>query len=172
MKRKTRRRIWLVSFVCLFSIAIIGYFYSTDQIKQRGFEFGVQLQSIQSELKVNQLEFDSIFSQWEEGDLSTQEFIQYSETHLENLNVLLNEYGILMPPTTFQPAVALFELSTESQIQSDMALVQWVKTGDKSYKIRSDDLFQEAFQYELSALSLYNAAKSGVFGLTISDTAP
>lgn len=170
MKRKTRRRIWLGAFACLFGIAIISYFYSTDQIKQRGFEFGVQLQSIQSELKVNQLEFDSIYSQWEEGDLSTQEFTQYYDTHLENLNMLLNEYGALMPPVTFQPAVALFELSTESQIQSDMALAQWVETGNESYKIRSDDLFQEAFQYELSALSLYNAAKSGISGLTVSDT--
>ena len=42
------------------------------------------------------------------------------------------------------------------------AFLQWIKNKDKGAKIRSDSLFQDAFEFELAALAKFNAAKAGV----------
>lgn len=71
-------------------------------------------------------------------------------------------YDKLSPPESFASAVELLKLSTISQLESDKELIEWIKTGDESAKIRSDLLLQEAFDYEMAGLNEYNSAKAGI----------
>ena len=135
------------------------YSYSADQAKLRGYEFGNNLQMIQDDLKKIQTEFESKVTMWKEDDLSKDEFLAYSQTHFEQMEVLVLLYGNLSTPDAFVSAVKLFKLSTQSQLESDKQLVEWIKTGDEAAKIRSDNLLQESFEYEMAALSSYNLAK-------------
>jgi len=50
--------------------AIVGYNYSAEQTRQKGFNFGNELQIIQEDVKQAQIEFDSKTTQWKEGDLT------------------------------------------------------------------------------------------------------
>ena len=144
--------------VILIGLAIY-YFYSAEQGQMRGLEFGNELQTVQEELKVEQADFYSKVSMWEENSVSKEEILKISDVHIVRMNEIIAKYADLQIPDTFSGAVKLFKLSTESQLESDIHLINWIVTGDESEKIRSDELLQQAFEYELAGLTSFNDAK-------------
>jgi hypothetical protein len=162
LKKSKKQNIIIASIAIIIIGAIVGYNYSVDQTKQKGLKFGNELQQIQEEVKQLQTEFNSKFIQWKEGDLSQQELSEYSKTHVEKLQNVILKYDDLMPPKQFAPSVELFKLSTQTQLDSDKEFIEWIKTNDDSHKIRSDSLIQESFEYEMTALGEFNAAKVGL----------
>ncbi|MBA0908048.1 MAG: hypothetical protein ITD33_05530 [Nitrosarchaeum sp.] len=162
MKKRKKQNIIFLSIAIILVGSIVGYNYSADQIKQKGFKFGNEIQQIQEEVKQSQTEFNSKITQWEEKDLTEMELAEYAIIHVEKLENTLSKYKNLISPKQFAPAVELFKLSTNAQLESDKEFVEWVKTGDKSHDIRSDSLLQESFEYEMMALQEFNAAKAGL----------
>ena len=98
---------------------------------------------------------------WKEDSITTEEMLNFSQNHIKNMNAIILEYDKLRIPDSFSGAVKLFKLSTESQLESDIHLINWIVTGDESEKIRSDELLQQSFEYELAALTSFNEAKKG-----------
>ena len=162
MKKSKKQNIIIASVAIIIIGAIAGYNYSVDQTKQKGLQFGNELQQIQEEIKQLQTEFNSKVIQWKEGDLSQEELSEYSKTHVEKLQNAILKYDDLIPPKQFAPSVELFKLSTQTQLDSDKEFIEWIKTNDDSHKIRSDSLIQESFEYEMAALGEFNAAKAGL----------
>jgi len=162
LKKNQRQNIILAVIAVGIVSGIIGYNYYIDQIKVKGLNFGNEIQQIQDGVKKTQDGFESMIIQFEEGDLSKQEFLEYSQIHLSELGEIIPRYDALDPPDPFVPSVDLFRLSTESQHASDHEYIKWIETGEESYKIRSDSLFQESFDYELAALAKFQAAKLGL----------
>ena len=162
MKKKQKQNIFLGIGGLVIIVISIFYFYSAEQTQISGYNFGNNLQYIQDELKKSFLDFESKISMWKEGELSKEEFLENSEEHFKKMNSLILEYDNLVPPKSFISSVELFKLSAENQLESDKEFVKWVKTGDESAKIRSNELIQESFQYELAALEKFNAAKAGI----------
>jgi len=146
--------------VILIGIAIY-YFYSADQGQIRGLQFGNELKAIQDGLELEQSEYYSNVSMWQEGSISKEEILQISEVHIVRMNEIVTKYADLQIPDTFSGAVKLYKLSTESQLESDIHLINWIEFGDESEKIRSDELLQQSFEYELAALTSFNDAKKG-----------
>ena len=87
--------------------------------------------------------------------------LEISENHLIDLEKILKRYDSLTPPQAFTSSVELFKRSTQTQIESDKLLKEWIETGDNATKIRSDEILQQSFEYETSALASFNAAKNG-----------
>jgi len=162
LKKSKKQNIIIASVAIIIIGAIAGYNYSVDQTKQKGLQFGNELQQIQEEIKQLQTEFNSKVIQWKEGDLSQEELSEYSKTHIEKLQNAILKYDELIPPKQFTPSVELFKLSTQTQLDSDKEFIEWIKTNDESHKIRSDSLIQESFEYEMAALGEFNAAKAGL----------
>ena len=52
-------------------------------------------------------------------------------------------------------SVELFKLSSETQLESDKHMIEWIMTGDETAQIRSDYLLQQSFEYEMAALSKF-----------------
>jgi len=148
----------------LIAIILIGitifYFYSAEQGKIRGYNFGNDLQIIQEELKNEQLSFYSNVRMWEENSITKNEILKLSEIHIKNMNGIISKYDTLQIPDTFSGAVKIFKLSTESQLESDIHLINWIEFGDESEKIRSNEILQQSFEYELAGLTSYNNAKN------------
>ena len=103
--------------VILIGLAIY-YFYSAEQGQMRGLEFGNELQTVQEELKVEQADFYSKVSMWEENSVSKEEILKISDVHIVRMNEIIAKYADLQIPDTFSGAVKLFKLSTESQLES------------------------------------------------------
>jgi len=162
LKKRKKQNIIFGVIGILIIISVIGVFYSAEQTRNKGFSFGNYLQGIQEELKKLQTDFQTEIKILEEGDSTTSEFLEFSEKHILNMEELVLKYDTLEPPEAFTSSVELFRLSTQSQLESDKEMIQWIKTGDEGAKIRSDSLLQDAFEYELSALEKYNAAKAGI----------
>lgn len=141
-------------------ILAIAYTYSVDQSKNRGEYFGIRLQTIQDELKQIQTEFYSKKTMFDEHTITKEEFISFSDEHLNKMDDIVAKYDTLVPPEPFSKSVALFKLSTQKQIESDKLLIEWIRTNDTSNKIRSDLLLQESFENEMAALASYNKAKN------------
>jgi hypothetical protein len=162
LKKAKKQNIIIASVAIIIVGAIVAYNYSYDQTRQKGLKFGNELQQIQEDVKKFQIQFDSKITQWKEGDLSLQELLEYSETHLDEMQTEILKYDELTPPTQFVSSVELFKLSTQSQLDSDKEFIEWIKTEDESHSIRSDSLLQESFEYEMLALGEFNAVKAGL----------
>jgi len=138
----------------------IFFIYSADQARLRGFNFGNSLQAIQDELKQVQTEFYSKKTMLDEKSISNEEFLVFSETHLQKMRETLSKYDKMTPPEPFVRSVELFKLSTQKQIESDELLIEWIRTNDTANKVRSDLLLQESFEDEMAALASFTKAKN------------
>ena len=141
---------------------IIFYNYSAEQTRQKGFVFGTELEKIQNDVKDLQTQFYSKKAQWEEGSISKEELFQFYEKHVEEFEKIILRYDGLISPESFESAVDLLRLSSETQLDSDKQYIEWMKTGDDSYKVRSDSQYQQALEYEMNGLVEYYSAKTGV----------
>lgn len=162
MSRKKRQNI-ILGIIAVGAIGlVIAYYYSAEQTRIKGFTFGNNLQRIQEDLKKIQTDFQSEITVLEEGEISKDEFLSYSEMHILKMDELVSRYDVLDPPQIFSSSVELFKLSTQSQIESDKEIILWIQSGDTDAKIRSDSLLEESFGYEMAALAKFNAAKTGI----------
>ena len=71
---------------------------------------------------------------------------------------IILRYNNLLIPQQFVPAVELFKLSAETQLESDKYMIEWVSTGDDTAHIRSDQILHQSFEYEQAALLEFNLA--------------
>ena len=141
---------------------IVSYNYSADQTRQKGFAFGNELEQIQTDVKDLQTLFYSKKAQWEEGTISKDELFEHYEKHVEEFEEIISQYDKLEAPESFQSAVDLLKLSSQTQLDSDKQYIDWMKTGDDSFKVRSDSTYQQALEYEMTGLVEYYSAKTGV----------
>lgn len=162
MKKKKINNI-IIAVVAIGIIgAIIAYNYSVDQTKQKGLQFGIQLEQIQEEVKEIQDRFYSEKTKWEEGDISKEELLSYYDKHITSFEEIILKYDDLNPPELFESSVELLKLSSETQLESDTNFIEWIKTGDESAKVRSDTQIQESLNYEMEGLVEFYSAKTGV----------
>ena len=140
----------------------IFFAYSNDQAKIRGQMFGNELKQIQDDLKKNTHSYDSKISLFKEGNLDRERFLEFAEEHKDEMSKIILRYDSLQIPNGFETAVELFKLSSETQLESDIQIMEWVKTGNDAAHIRSDVLLQESFDYEMAALAEYKLAQGPI----------
>ena len=162
MKKNKKQNIIILGVAVSIIAGIIIYNYSAEQTRQKGFAFGNELEQIQTDVKDLQTQFYSKKAQWEEGTITQEELFQHYEKHVEKFEKMILQYDSLIPPESFQSAVNLLKLSSQTQLDSDLQYIEWMKTGDESYKVRSDSQYQEALEYEMSGLVEYYSAKTGI----------
>ncbi|RMW33755.1 MAG: hypothetical protein EA443_06875 [Nitrosopumilus sp.] len=162
MKKKKIQNITIGIIAISIIGAIIAYNYSVDQTKQKGLQFGVELEQIQLEVKDLQNNFYSEKTKWEEGDITKEELFEFYDIHLSEFNEIISKYDDLNSPELFESSVELLKLSSETQLSSDSEYIKWIETGDESAKVRSDSQFQESVEYELQGLVEFYSAKTGI----------
>ena len=162
MKKKKKQNITIAVIAIAIVAGIIFYNYSAEQTRQKGFVFGTELEKIQNDVKDLQTQFYSKKAQWEEGSISQEELFQFYEKHVEEFEKIILRYDSLIPPESFESAVDLLKLSSETQLDSDKQYIEWMRTGDDSFKVRSDSQYQQALEYEMNGLVEYYSAKTGV----------
>ena len=162
MKKKKIQNITIGIIAISIIGAIVAYNYSVDQTKQKGLQFGVELEQIQEEVKDLQNNFYSEKTKWEEGDITKEELLEFYDTHLNEFNEIISKYDDLNSPELFESSVELLKLSSETQLSSDSEYNKWIETGDESAKVRSDSQFQESVEYELQGLVEFYSAKTGI----------
>ena len=162
MKKKKIQNIIILSVAIVIISSIIAYNYSTDITKQKGLQFGNELSQIENELSDIQGQFYSEKTKWNEGDVSKEELIEFYKNHVNEFREIILKYDELSPPELFESSVALLKISAETQLESDLQFIQWIKTGDESAKIRSDALIQEAYEYQNLGLVEFQTAKVGI----------
>ena len=162
MKKKKIQNIIIALIAILIIGSIAAYNYSAEQTKQKGLQFGIELEQIQEEVQELQIKFYSEKTRWGEGDISKEELLEFYEKHLKKFEGIISKYDELTPPELFKSSVKLLKISSETQLESDSQFIEWMKTGDESAKIRSDTQFQEALEYEMLGLVEFYSAKTGV----------
>ena len=162
MKKNKIQNIVIVVIATVIIGSIIAYNYAAEQTRQRGLQFGNELSQIQQDVADLQTKFYSEKIKWDEGDISKEELLEFYEEHLKEFKEVNARYDQLTPPELFKSSVELFKISAETQLQSDIEYVKWIKTGEGSAKIRSDTQIQEAYEYENLGLAEFQAAKRGV----------
>ncbi len=141
-------------------VAAIAINYNLDQANLAGQRFGNNLAFIQSELKNETLGFYANLTMYEKGQISKDQMLNITDVHIAKMQNILTKYDGLNPPEPFIASLRLFRLSTQAQLESDTLLKEWIQTGDNSTRAESDQLLQQSFQYEMSALQSFNNAKS------------
>lgn len=156
---KTRMRIAVGLGVIVIAIVVLVNYY-LDQMQISGQRFGDQLAQIQLDLKNETLNLDSHLTQYKAGQISKDQMLSITDSHLKAMQNILPRYEQLKVPELFVPSLQLFKLSTETQIESDRALQEWIITGNNATYAKSDQLLQQSYQYEMNALQSYENAKS------------
>ena len=162
MKKNKKQNIVILVVVAVIITGIVSYNYSAEQTRQKGFTFGNELEKIQTNVKDLQSQFYSEKAQWEEGTITKDELFQYYEKHVVEFEEIISKYDNLVPPEAFESAVDLLKLSSQTQLDSDKQYIEWMRTGDESFKVRSDSQYQQALEYEMAGLVEYYSAKAGV----------
>ena len=162
MKKAKIQNIIIAVIAVLIIGAIVAYNLSVEQTKQKGLQFGIELEKIQEDVKALQTKFYSEKTRWEEGDITKEELLKYYDKHLKDFGEIISRYDKLTPPDIFKSSVELLKLSSETQRESDSQFIEWIKTGEESAKIRSDIQIQESLEYEMSGLVEFYSAKTGV----------
>ena len=162
MKKKKIQNIILLSITIFIIGSIIAYNYSVDITKQKGLQFGNELNQIENDLSDLQGKFYSEKTKWIEGDISKIELLEFYEIHVNNFRELISRYDELTPPELFKSSVTLLKISAETQLESDLQFIEWMKTGDESAKIRSDALIQESYEFQNLGLVEFQTAKVGI----------
>ena len=162
MKKKKIQNIIIFSIAILIIGSIIAYNYSIDTTKQKGLQFGNELNQIENNISDIQRDFYSEKTKWVEGDISKEELLKFYEIHIDNFKKEINNYDKLTPPELFESSVALLKMSAETQLESDLQFIEWIKTEDQSAKIRSDTLIQESYEYQNLGLVEFQTAKAGI----------
>ena len=162
MKKKKIQNIIIAAVAIVIVGAIVTYNYSVEQTKQQGLQFGIELEQIQEDVKELQTKFYSEKTKWEEGDISKEELLEFYEEHLKEFKEIISRYDKVSAPELFKSSVELLKISSETQLESDSQFIEWIKTGDKSAKVRSDTQLQEALEYEMLGLVEFYSAKTGV----------
>ncbi|MBT3580109.1 MAG: hypothetical protein HOC38_03420 [Nitrosopumilus sp.] len=162
MKKNKIQNISILTIAILIIGSIIAYNYSTDITKQKGLQFGNELNEIENNISNIQEKFYSEKIKWAEGDISKTELLEFYEVHVDNFKKNISKYDKLTPPELFKSSVALLKMSAETQLESDLQYIQWIETGDESAKIRSDALFQESYEYQNLGLVEFQTAKVGM----------
>ena len=159
-KKKKQTTVYAAIAVGVIIVALSIFFvYSNDQAKERGNAFGKALEFIQNDLRKLTHSFDSKVSMFKQGDISKGEFLEFAERHEREMEKIIFRYNDLQIPQPFVPAIELFKLSAETQLESDKYMIEWVRTGDDTAHIRSDSLLQQSFEYEMAALSEFKLAQ-------------
>ncbi len=148
------------SGVAIVAIVILVNYY-LDQTTLSGQRFGDQLSQIQADLKNETQSFDANLTQYKHGQISRDHMLQITDAHILAVKNILPRYDNLKAPELFKPSLQLFRLSTETQIESDKTLRDWIATGDNASSAKSDQLLQQSFQYEMNALQSFESAKTG-----------
>ena len=130
----------------------ILFVYSSDQAKERGKAFGKAVEFVQDDLRKLTHSFDSKVSMFKQGDISKGRFLEFADKHVREMGIIILRYDNLQIPQPFVSAIELFKLSAETQLESDKHMIEWVRTGDDTAHVRSDQLLHQSFQYEQAAL--------------------
>ena len=162
-KKKKNSAIYAAAVIGILIVSSTIFFvYSGDQTKIKGQMFGNELKQIQDDLKKNTHSYDTKLSLFKEGTLDKEKFLELAEKHKDEMSNIILRYDSLQIPNGFKTAVDLFKLSSETQLKSDIQIMEWVKTGNDAAHIRSDVLLQESFDYEMAALSEYKLAQGPI----------
>lgn len=162
MKKKKIQNIGFAVIAIVIVGAVIAYNYSVDQTKQKGLQFGIELERIQEQVKELQTKFYSEKTAWEEGDISEEDLFLFYDSHLKEFEEVISKYDTLNPPELFESSVELLKISSQTQLDSDTEFIKWIKTGDETSKVRSDTQIQESLEYEMLGLVEFYSAKTGI----------
>ena len=162
MKKNKIQNITIVVIGIIIIGVIIAYNYSSEQTKQKGFQFGNELAEIQQDVAELQIKFYSEKTKWNEKDITKDELLKYYEEHVDKFEGIISKYDKLSTPELFESSVELFKISSETQLKSDVEYIKWITTGDESAKVRSDTQIQEAYEYENLGLMEFQLAKAGI----------
>ena len=159
-KRRTKSIAMIVAAATIMGL-IVAYSYSVEQTKQKGLQFGIELERIQSDLKDLQSTFYSEKTKWEEGGTTKEHLLEFYDDHIAEFEQIVARYDHLEPPESFEGSVHLLKISSQTQLESDIDFIEWIKTGNETAKSRSDAGIQEALEYEMLGLVDFYSAKTG-----------
>jgi len=134
----------------------IFFVYSSEQAKMRGQAFGKAIEFVQEDLRKTYHTFDSKVSMFNRGDISKIDFLKFAEKHKLEMEKIIVRYDNLQTPQPFIPAVKLFKLSAETQFEADKYIIEWIRTGDDTARIRSVSSYEQSLQYEQAGLFEFN----------------
>ena len=156
-KKKKQNSVRIAVSVGVVIIALSMFFvYSSEQAKIRGEAFSKAIEFVQEDLRKTYHSFDSRVSMFNQGNITKDDFLKFAEKHELEMEKIILRYDNLQTPQSFAPAVKLFKLSAETQFEADKYIIEWIRTGDDTARIRSISSYDQSLQYEQAGLFEFN----------------
>tara|TARA_B100000809_G_scaffold102210_1_gene100804 strand:- start:846 stop:1355 length:510 start_codon:yes stop_codon:yes gene_type:complete len=162
-KKKKQTSVHVAVLVGVVIIVLSVFFvYSNDQAKIRGEAFSKAIEFVQEDLRKTYHSFDSKVSMFNQSNITKDDFLKFAEKHELEMEKIILRYDNLQTPQPFVPAVKLFKLSAETQFEADKYIIEWIRTGDDTARIRSVSSYDQSLQYEQAGLFEFNLVQRQV----------
>ncbi|MFY3739741.1 MAG: hypothetical protein HMLIMOIP_000160 [Candidatus Nitrosomirales archaeon] len=116
------------------------------------------IQSISDQSRAFTQSYETSIGEWQDGEINSEEMLQITDNHLENLNGLLAKLRSMEPPEKFRLAHELSILSLSHELQSDEHMRNYIETGSDDEYDRSVEFLQKAYDYETQAFEEFSRA--------------
>ncbi len=101
-------------------------------------------------------DYDSWLTKWKNGELNDAEMIDITNKNVDDMQLLINRLESIEPPERLKNAHQFSILSLQYEKESNEQLIRYIETEDEQYLEKSQELFQNAFEYEGKAFTEFS----------------
>jgi|GEM_PF-629385 len=152
------KQLWVIVIGGAIIAVVLGisFVLMTQATNNENYVKSIQIISDQSRAFTQT--YENSISEWHDGEISSEEMLQITDNHLENLDGLLAKLRNMEPPEKFRLAHELSILSLSHELQSDKHMRNYIETGSDDEYDRSVEFLQKAYDYETQAFEEFNRA--------------
>ncbi len=101
-------------------------------------------------------DYDSWLTKWKNGELNDAEMIDITNKNVNDMQLLINRLENIEPPERLKDAHQFSILSLQYEKESNENVLKYIETKDEQYLEKSQQLFQDAFEYEGKAFTEFS----------------
>lgn len=119
-------------------------------------EYIKEVEDIWQQASLLTKDYDSWYTKWKNGELNDAEMIDITKKNIDDIQLLINRLESAEPPERLEDAHQFSILSLKYEKQSNEQIIRYIETKDKQYLDKSQELFQNAFEYEGKAFTEFH----------------
>ncbi|RMF31248.1 MAG: hypothetical protein D6752_02550 [Candidatus Nitrosothermus koennekii] len=124
-------------------------------------EYMKEVEDVWQQASMLTKEYDSWFTKWKNGELTDAEMIDITKKNIDDMNLLIDRLNNTEPPERLKDAHEFSILSLKYERDSNEEIIKYIETKDEQHLEKSQDLFQNAFEYEGKAFTEFSKAGVG-----------
>lgn len=115
-----------------------------------------EVEDIWQQASILTKDYDSWLTKWKNGELDDAEMIDITNKNVNDMQLLIDRLENIEPPERLKDAHQFSISSLQYEKESNEHIIKYIETKDEQYLEKSQELFQNAFEYESKAFTEFS----------------